>query len=420
MRRSWAKVSCLAASGLLLLGIASAATRKGSQPEPMRGTKIQKGKGTVPVRELRGGRVVRFSAPPPQILQEGIACGPNGDISLVYGASPRAVLDSPNGATPLPVRKISIESQNVMSFTLQSLQGYQRFDRKLFNVNARGTVYVLYTAFRQVLGRELREHPEYVIVKFHNDGTVDSTVRLQEPPAGRLTPMSFGAFADGQLLVSGLVTPAAGLRDQPRPFTGIFDTSGNYEQEIKLFYDTGQRVPLAGLKRGGATVPGHGPAGTQGNRHGARGKLTGKTASASTWEEAVGQSRVLDGPANTLDLLLPTNPAKLYAVSSDGRVLHDIAIKPPKPGLQLVEASPAGPSRLLVEFAGPASKKYGFKGSVILTFALVSLEDGKTVEAYRLPRGANYLPGCANGPSTFEFLGTTKGHKLKVVIFHGN
>ncbi len=191
-------------------------------------------KAKLPIRYLREEETVRFPAPSPGIVQVGAGCAGN-DIFIVYGTNARAVLQSPNGSAPIPVRKISPDSQSVTPYAVNSLGKYQRYRRSTFSVDRWGKVYAMYSAFRHGRGLPLgltleeSERPAYVIVKFNNDGSVDSIVRLHDPPYGQLHPVSFGVFSNGQYLVTGLLRSESGL-GQTVPYTVICDGSGDFVQ----------------------------------------------------------------------------------------------------------------------------------------------------------------------------------------------
>lgn len=378
-------------------------------------------KKAIPVHELQQGETIRFSAPAIGIMQSAMQCGTSGDIFLVYGTNPRAVLASSNGAAPLPIQKVSPVSQVVTPFAVQSLGDYQAFRRSKFSVGRRGTVYALYTAFRHSrglgIGVELEqlERPAHVIVKFNEDGSVDSTIVLENPPAGRLDPMLFDAFPDGQFLVTGTVSVGPGL-GKTTPFTGIFDRSGAFEQQLKLPHDVRPRLHA---NAGGATTGGSRKAASAPRKKVPRSRkgMEAKNPPVN-WQFAVGEGSIFSGPTDNLYLLRKSNPPELYVVSSDGQVVREFRIRPPRPGLSLIEIGPAGEGDLFAQFVGPASKEHGPNGPVLMTFSVIDAASGETLAAYRFPPKVGLLPGCAEGPNTFEFLGSTKDHKLKVVDFH--
>lgn len=362
----------------------------------------------VTVRELHEGETIRFQAPAPGIIQGGMQCGENGDIFLVFGTDARAVLSSPNGSAPLPIQRISVDSQTLTAYAVSSLGDYQVYRRSAFTVDDRGEVYALYKAFRHSKGLglslelERRERPDNVIVKFNDDGSVDSRIQLSDPPNGSLEPASFGVFGDGQLLVTGTVSALGKLE----PFTGIFDRSGRFEQQAKLKNDPGG-------------TPGAKAAPARESKEAKHRKPPPPNTPVQNWQTAIGEGKILSAADGNLYLLRASAPPRVYVVSSDGSVLRNFVILPPEPGLRLLELHLAGERNLFGEFIGPANKKLGFGGSVVMTSAVIDDTSGKVIVAYRFPPKVGPLPGCAAGPDTFEFLGSTKDHKLKVVTFHG-
>lgn len=382
-----------------------------------------KPKPELPILYLREAETVRFSAPAPGIVEVGAGCA-GSDVFIVYGTNARAVLQSPNGSAPLPVRKISPDSQTVTPYAVKSLGNYQRYRRSTFTVDRWGKVYAMYTAYRHGMGLpfglrlEESERPAYVIVKFNNDGSVDSIVRLQDPPYGRLDPFSLGVFSDGQYLVSGLLGSGAGP-GQTVPFTGIFDSSGDFERKVTLPNGATQSA-AAGAKKAKSKGARSALHGVSGRAPKAPEKSKGNLPAVSR-QEAVWGGRIFSGPTDNLYLMRAWNPAKLYVIAPSGQVVHHFDIPPPRPGLRLATVAAAGRSDLFAHFVGAASSEHGFNGPLLSTLVIVDAETGKETAAYRFPKGfVHLLSGCASGPNTFEFVGSTKNHKLKVVTFHGN
>lgn len=373
----------------------------------------------VTLRELREGETVRFPAPAPGIILNGIQCGENGDIFLVFGTDARAVMNSPNGSAPLPIQRISVDSQTLTAYAVSSLGDYQVYRRSTFTMDDRGAVYALYTAFRHGKGLglslelERRERPDNVVVKFHDDGSVDSRIQLSDPPNGSLEPTLFGVFGDGQLLVTGTVN----VLGQLKPFTGIFDRSGRFEQQLSLTKDV---EPSSGANHGDKELVRSGAAASaQKSEEKTPRKPLPPNTPVQNWQTAMAYGKIFSGSDGNLYLLRASIPPRVYVVSSDGRAVREFLIQPPEPGLRLLDLHLAGQRNLFAEFIGPANKKMGFSGSLVTISAVIDDITGKVIAAYRFPPNVGLLPGCAAGPDTFEFLGSTKDHKLKVVRFRG-
>jgi len=203
-----------------------------------------------------------------------------------------------------------------------------------------------------------------------------------------------------------LVTGTVDVLGQLQPFTGVFDRSGRFEEQVVLRDDAGGP---SGADAGAA----------QKSKKGTPRKPPPPNTPVQDWQTAMADGKIFSAPDGNLYLLRATSPPRVYLVSSDGRAAREFTIRPPELGLRLLELSLAGERNLFAEFFGPADKKLGFGGSVVMTSAVIDGITGKVIAAYRLPPKVNPLPGCAAGPDTFEFLGSTKDHKLKVVTFRG-
>jgi hypothetical protein len=258
-----------------------------------------------------------------------------------------------------------------------------------------------------------------VIVKFNSDGSVDSIIRLHNPPAGRLHPRLFGVFPDGQLLLTGIVDAGNGLGRIP--FIGVFDSYGNFEENVILPNavvpstpaKTKRNAPDAGRpKVGGLKKKGRMPR-----------KKTRPKIPMGTYQLALGEGRILGGPTDNLYLLQPGNPLALYVVSPGGQVVRAVEIHSPRPGLGLASFEPAGRDYFFATFFGfgrLSIRKQGLHGSLLLVPALIDAASGKVTATFHASRKISRLrPACAEGPNAFEFVGGTKNHKLKVVLFYG-
>lgn len=386
-------------------------------------------------RRLERVSAVRFPVPAPTTTGPSNFCDGEGNLYLLYSAArPKpgpgpAIVPSVFGQ---PVTELVLNSQSVKRYAVQSLDGYQTFSGMEFSVDREGEVYRQFRAQRSSADESEGEATADVVVKFHSDGSVDSAVALQNPPGGRLDVVNFAAFADGSLLVTGILRPsqsAPGEQGMParklkiihhmplgfRPFTAIFDGDGGLVRVVSLPGDTG---PGAATPGAGHTAK-HGHGGAAAGRHADanKGKEALQPPPGMRWVAHVFGTLVAPGPGDTAYLLRPGNPPTLYALSSDGSVLHNARIRAyPAKAVRPLQMGVAGRSRVLIVFFRTSVDKQGYAVPTT-TLSIVDPANGRVAAAYLAPKGL--VTGCATSPTDFEFLKWTKDRKLEVVKYTG-
>lgn len=228
-----------------------------SVKQPRERTKAPEKQKAPPPQDLTRAETIPFGGPAAVGASARNYCDAEGNVYLQYTtAKPRigpGQVVVPVSPQNQPVTKLSLDSQSTTEFAVHSLDGYRSLTPILFSVDQGGEVYRLYQAQPASLPYRGFLSLRYVVVKFNEDGSVDSAVRLQNPPHSMLDVTSFVAFADGNLLATGILSPApasesdeAGTPYTPRlkivhhtpsgygPFTGIFDSSGRFVQQLTL------------------------------------------------------------------------------------------------------------------------------------------------------------------------------------------
>ena len=415
-----ARRSALAAPVLCALGgllaMQSTVAQRTSKPEPRKPK--ESFKQSAPLLDLKEGEKVRFPTPAPTSMLAWDYCDGEGNIYLVYGTAPPRPAPAINSLPNLsgsPVTRLTLDSRSVTEYPTPSLSGYQALQRLTFSVDHWGDVYEMFSDEVSQVGEGEPDSGKFLVEKFNHDGSVDSGVELGKVPFGRMWPTHFEPFANGNLLVMGQVS-VAGHGSQP--FTGIFDSNGNFVQEVNLPSGVSPK-PRPGGARGKRGKPGATPS-AEGSLHEKtpRGHNPAEMPAETNWAAVLDLTTVVAGPEDTVYLLQPSNPATLYTVSSDGQVLREVHVRYPGPNLRVVDVSPAGRSSVLVEFFGTKPDGMGgFRGYFI--FALVDPRTGKTTAVYRLPKKAGGFFACAAGPDDFEFIRSSKKRKLEVVKFSG-
>lgn len=400
-------------------------------------------KRSVPVQELREVAAISFPTPSPASTLVPDYCDGEGNIYLVYGASnPRGgpVANNPTDLNAQPVTKLTLDSQSLTEYATPSLSGYQSLRRSAFSVDVFGNVYALFRGYRSSFSTQGAGIWSWVIVKFDGDGSVDSAVALQNPPSGWLRPLHFEAFASGGFLVTGTVhssgmssgqQPGTKFAAGEGPFTGVFDRYGHFVQEVKLPKDIlpgskaefPDHIPLKRRltrKRGAPARTGvkPGTANPEGGKT-AKGENPATAPSKANWATIDDLSVTLPGPEDTVYLLRPSNPAILYAVSSDGQVVHEAHVQYPGRNLRVVDASPAGRSSVVIEFFGTKPDgRGGFRGYFL--FSLVDPATGEVTARYKLPGKRSPFFACATGPNDLEFIRSARNSHLEVEKYSAN
>ncbi|MGB9446807.1 MAG: hypothetical protein WBR26_17530, partial [Candidatus Acidiferrum sp.] len=182
----------------------------------------------VPTVDLHRADVIRFSAPGPAAVLSTMKCGPGGDIYVIYSST------SSQEMAAIPIRRISVFSRSVTEYAVPAISGYRRLARLSFDVSADGSLYALLQAIPQT-GAERKSDPAYLIVKYKDDGNVDSYVVVGEIPGERIHPTSLAMFGAGNSLVSGTtVQKTAEGTTSLGVFSAMFDRGGTFRAPVTL------------------------------------------------------------------------------------------------------------------------------------------------------------------------------------------
>lgn len=377
----------------------------------------QKAQKAPPVSELRKVSETNLPDPAPMIVVGNTECDDSGDIYMVYSTTPprpgpfRSPFPDP---AKLPISRISTNSRTVTKFAVQSLNGYESLAWTSFGVDPSGDVYSHFTARPLPFGNESPRPWDNLLVKFNSDGSVDSTIVLQSPPAGLLGDVGFAPFANGNLLVDGVVATAKGRV----PFTAVYDGHGQIVQGLSLpDYPFPRRRPGPGSPRGPANpVQRRGGSGAKASEQ----KSKEKRGAAGALAAPYVRSLLADGPEDTAYLLRTSVPASLYTVSSDGQVLQHVQVQFPVHGAPATDISQAGRSHVAITYyvsgVDRAGKFYGGND-----LAVVDPATGKIVAIYRHPEAnlGRDIYACATSPTDFLFVDRKKSGHFAVVKYAG-
>ena len=269
-----------------------------------------------PAAALYEAERVHFSAPPPVATLATTQCDAEGNVYIQYLSSLQSLVQNPQrGLGNAPLTRVSVKSKKTTIFQMPAPEGYTAaFDHRFF-IMPRGDVYELMIAYRHPRDFDGPNWPDTFVVRFKDDGTVDSLTKLEPPPEVHFTAMRLGVFGDGTFLVTGL--EVAGRRQLPaNHLTAWFDRAGAYKGPITLADD----IQSTGFppKAAGAAPPSPGEGGNTGVSQSPEGP-------AGPWFQQVQASFMLPSPDGSLYLIRATSPALVYVVSPGGVVARGSA-----------------------------------------------------------------------------------------------
>lgn len=352
-----------------------------------------------PVTNLYPSGTIDFSAPPPVAVAGGAQCDTNGNIYLQYYPSLQVInqmMRVRHRVEAPPLRKLVVHSRGTVTFPVGPFQGYTRSSGLGFYVTPNGDVYGLACGLGS--NSERKGHCAWLVTKYHHDGSVDSTARLRLPQGVNLQPSKFAAFPDGNLLVAGFsVSQKRGMR----PFTAIFGPGGDFLTNLTLPQDVAPALPPTKVKENPTGKP---PA---------SGPAPKASRAGVPLFTAIGGTRLVGSPDGTIYLLRAGSPARLYVVSSVGKVLREQAITPPRQGLSPFDVSLTGQGELFIDYAQVSMGKETGEGSLL---ALVDPQTGKVISTYDVPPKAG-VPACMTNQGEILFTRESKSGHLQVAEY---
>lgn len=387
--------------GVLVLVVAGlsfgAKKRPGSRPGKT------KTPSAPPVTNLYPSGTVEFpSAPPPLGVTAGTQCDTNGNIYLRIPVPYPILAQEIRNHQPVntPLRKLSIDSQTVVTYPANSAQGYAQFSSAGFYVTPNGTVYNFGAGCSEGKDCKKPENWAWLVTEYNDDGSVDSVEKLDLPQREGvyLVPSHFAAFPDGNFLVTGETQTERG---EVRPFTAVFSPGGSFLANITLPNDVKAFQPPAAKKHAGARAP---------RSISLPSSPKSKEAKAFTrMNRAVVEGQMVGSLNGTVYLLRAGSPERLYEIGSGGKVIHARIIKTPKPGLVPLNVSLNGQGQLLIFYMLPSAKQYW-------ALALIDPQTGKIITTYRIPRKAGF-PACMTNQGVVLSVRESKSDHLEVAEY---
>ncbi len=372
--------------------------------------------GMLPdVRVLQATEKIDFASPGPVVIAPNVRCDLNGNIYAHYSESIQALIATApysDGMQRLPFYKLTPRSKGRVAFAPPVIPDYPYLLRTDFSVDPHGTAYALFDAYdgSDVRGRKLLGH---LIVRYKDDGTMDSFEKLADFSRQHIVPAHFAIFGDGNFMVTGTLWGP----DSVGPFTALFNRAGNFVSTIRISHDvettsTAQPVSHAPAK-GRQEATNSTPRVSQRKPNGP--PPTGK--SRPDVVGAVSGSLAVSAPDGNVYMLRATDSLRLYAISPGGQQARELVISRPNPGLIPLQMGLAGADRLFIQFrqAGPQGPG-GTESSLI---EVLEPSSGEVSAVYRLDPGDRDFsePGCASSAYDFLFVGASKDNRLEVLRF---
>lgn len=392
-----------------LVGIVPESTSFAQSETPTKGRERGSLALPVEVHELFRGEVIPFSAPPAFMVASEMRCDLRGNIYLVYSDAPELVIGRANAISTLPISKLSLQSKSITEYAVPIIPHCRGVLRLDFDIDVSGNLYALLTALKEPLGKD-EAQPAFFVAKYKDDGTMDSYFKVGQAPEGRIQPLRFAMFRDGNVLVAGTLVEGGSLR----PFTAVLDRNGTFVTGIKLPHDVAP-VPLTassgGEPEGGG--PRVAPSATDGGpRSGKRELAEPKGKANDSPVDAVSNGSLVSAPDGNVYLLRATDPPRLFVVSPAGEVVRQFEVQTPAPGLTPTDMGMVGDDRVFIRFTHIAATSADFgKGQDVIT--VLSPQTGELAAIYKLAAGESgpNLAACAASSYSFEFVGATDDAK---------
>ncbi len=361
---------------------------------------------SVPLRVLEPAGTTKFSTMGLGAVETGVQCDANGNVYLNSAPTAELAIEDAREGTALPLTRLSLTSGNTRAFSYPTLHEYAHQYGQGFYVSPRGDVYALVEVCRRQAGCTGDHFPGDVIVKYNDDGTVDSVIRLKLPDGVHILARKFAAFLDGNFLVTGFTLGGPPHYLVSKPFTGIFDRGGGYVGPLVLPNDVTppKHMPPPTLIKNGKPVHPLKPA---------KAAATVSVKPGTFWAQDVQKTLMVGALDGTIYLLRATSPMRLYTISSTGTVLGERLVRPPKPGMRPLQASLTEQGMLYVQFQSLPALSVPEPHSV---FAQVDPQTGKVVEAYSVSPKAG-IPACMDEENELLFLRSSKSGRLEVAKY---
>jgi hypothetical protein len=227
--------------------------------------------------------------------------------------------------------------------------------------------------------------PIIYVLHFSSDGAPLSSVRLDAD----LEVYAFAAFAEGNLLVSGVRRDVLNKNDHGRNFTAVFSDDGR--ELAQLTFPKTSRPPRVGAKSDGQLK-------------------SGQKESANDAEQAVPALDLADaevGSDGNLYVMRGSSPALVYVIAPSGQIIKALKIAGPAAGVVPYGFHVSG-NRLALSFWNEASESQ--------MMVVADAQTGRKIASYVDASGLGTSFACYSADdSVFTFLKLGEGNTLELI-----
>ncbi len=332
--------------------------------------------------DLHRSEVTRFNNPGPLAIGSKIKCGKGGDIYALYSTT------QGKEAWISPIRKVSVSSKSVTEYVIPSIDGYEKLSRVDYDVSADGTLYELVQAYPKS-GSDKKPEPVHMVVKYKDDGQLDSYFILGEVPGKHFRPTSIDMFGAENSLVSGITIQKTPEGAQLLGvFSAVFDRSGTFRNSVTL---TGLATPTES-----STAP--------------------SSKDSSDLLSLASSLLGVSSPDGNIYLLQKNH---LDVVSLSGSIDHDFPLSSPADKLSPTQMAWAGGGNLFISYDHFSTGEPDEGNKYRTMLIVVDPFQGKVINIYRIPSDETdfAVPACAASVSDFLFLSADDHGSLAVVHY---
>lgn len=360
-----------------------------------------------PVETLRLKDTTVFSSAAPNAMRSGTQCDSQGDAFVQFAS----LVGFPAHIDPSSsIAEVILDGKRIVAYGTSPLSesDYPHARVTSFGVLPDGKVYALIFTRGNAPSNGPRPDPQYYVERFKDDGTEDSMTPIHAPPGvAHWFADQLGAFPDGNFLIVGTSTesterPSAGSW---QPFTAVYDPSGRFVSEVTLANDIVNNFDKGGTGR---------PRGTAGAQNQASPPEASKPQ--QYFEVAISTGGLVNGPDGNVWILRASNPVRLYAIDSSGRVTQRLRFSSPVPGLMPFDFGFAGPGQIFLDFVRPPATPSVPSGPSEL-LAIFNTISQQFEALYTLPEDANKglnALACSDRNGGFLYLGGTPDNRFAV------
>jgi hypothetical protein len=374
------------------------------------------------VQKLRLTERISFSSAAPAGITPEVKCDPNGDIFAEYIESLQAILaDAPYGDTfkRMPLHELVPSEKEKISYPIPAISGFPYLVRTDYEVDPHGTLYALMDAFDGPRKKKDRKMLGTLIVRYGDDGTMDSYVKLGRFAEGHVSPLRFAPLPDGTFFVIGTIWGPEGAH----PFATMFDRAGTFVKNVVIPGDVSIKEATAPRTPPPKEVSDLGPGGTGSTVQSEGSKRSGPPQKRANKDLAslfaVNDSMLLSAPDGNVYLLRATHPLRIYGISAGGEVVKQFEVQRPAPDLSPVQMDRAGIGSIFIRFDYVATGAPGGTEHSAPLISVIDLSTGHVSAIYRIdPAESDFSAGaCASSPYDFLFVGAGKDGKLELLRF---